>query len=61
MCDCGSENKRTYYSNIQLFTEAPNGVPSGAAPHLGMKEITVCKKCGTAEFTLTESERIRLP
>ncbi len=57
MCDCGPDNKRTYYANVQLYTDKQEGLVSGAASPLAMKEVTVCTKCGHAEFSIAESEK----
>ncbi len=57
-CACSSSKKRTYYANIQLFTELKNGMPSGSSPPMGsVKEVTVCSECGAAEFLVPEADR----
>jgi|GEM_PF-2914225 hypothetical protein len=56
-CSCPSEAKRKYYSHIQLWSEVTDGIPSGSAQPLELREVTVCSKCGTAEFQLSETEK----
>ena len=54
-CSCASEKKRTYFANIQLFTDQCDGMPAGAAPHLDLTAVVVCQQCGKAEFSIPAS------
>lgn len=56
-CSCFASTKRTYYANIQLYSQLIEGSPAGSAPSLSVKEVTVCADCGAAEFVITEDER----
>jgi hypothetical protein len=56
-CNCSPEDKRTYYANIQLFSEQQSGLVAGASPlSVKMREVVVCAKCGTGEFLVPTSE-----
>lgn len=55
-CSCPASNKRIYYADIQLFPELKDGPVKGGSPHLSTKKVTVCAQCGTAEFSIDESE-----
>lgn len=58
-CSCGNQSRRTYYANLQLFTEKQNGLVAGASPpFLAALEITVCPLCGKSEFQIP-SDRLR--
>jgi hypothetical protein len=55
MCKCSGE-KKTYFANIQLFTDLVDGLPAGAAPPLLQKtRVAVCSQCGLAQFSVPAS------
>jgi hypothetical protein len=54
-CNCAPEKKRTYFANIELFTDLNDGMPTGASPHLDLTEVVVCSHCGKAEFSIPAS------
>ena len=55
-CDCPRESKKTYYASIQLFTQIQEGIPAGASRPLPARQVIVCTKCGTSEFSIPELE-----
>jgi hypothetical protein len=56
MCTCPSSKKGVYYTVPQLFSHLQGGRPTGSAPSLSAKEVTICTECGVAEFLIDESE-----
>ena len=56
-CSCRPKEKQIYYANLQLFTDAQQGSPTGASRILNMQQVLVCTKCGTAEFAIPQTER----
>jgi hypothetical protein len=56
-CSCPSSSKRTYYGQIQLFSNLSGGLPGGSSPPLGKtKEVTVCSECGLAQYSIPIEE-----
>ena len=55
-CSCPASGRRIYYADILLFPELKDGLVTGSSPHLSKKVVIVCALCGTAEFSIDESE-----
>lgn len=55
-CSCPTPNKRIYFADMQFHPELKEGLVSGGSPHLSTKEVTVCARCGKAEFSIDELE-----
>jgi hypothetical protein len=55
-CSCPTSKRRIYYANIQLFPDLKDGVVSGGSLPRSTKVVIVCAQCGTAEFSIDESE-----
>lgn len=56
-CRCVQARTKLFFAQVQLFSQMIDGIPGGTAPPMGaVKEITVCTKCGKAEFFIPQSE-----
>ena len=55
-CSCPVSMRRIYYADIQLFQDLKDWVVSGGSPPRSTKVVMVCTRCGTAEFSIDESE-----
>lgn len=58
-CACDAVHKKTFYSNIQLWSDNQQGIPGGSAINIGMLPVVVCTQCGTAEFKIPEQDMSR--
>jgi hypothetical protein len=47
---------RILYANIQLFPESKDRLLKGCSPHLSLKVVSICIRCGRANFSLEASE-----
>ena len=55
-CSCPTCKKQIYYADIKLFPELKFRLVSEGSPRLSGKVVTICAECGTAEFSIDESE-----
>jgi hypothetical protein len=55
-CSCPVSMRRIYYASIQLYPDLKDGVMSGRSLPRSTKVVNVCAECGTAEFSIDESE-----
>jgi len=56
-CTCPKEAKKKYYATPTLYSSNHEGLPGDAGILLNQVEITVCTKCGKAEFYIPSDKR----
>lgn len=55
-CSCPATLTRMLYADIQLISELNEKVLNLGSPQLSLKLVTICIRCGRANFSIDEPE-----
>jgi ribosomal protein L37E len=55
-CSCPASMTRVLYADIQLFPESKGGLSKSHSHSLPLKVVTICTRCGRANFSIEKSE-----